>query len=119
MTKHTPGPWRVEIYQSSTVYIHMRNASGKSGPAIMGPDFTDQDGHVGAHTFLHNIAAFKALTGETEEDLYAERIANACLIAAAPKLLGALKRLLNASVNLHGSEAELLAIEAMTEAEGK
>lgn len=88
---HTPGPWRLECYQSGTVYVHMRNASGKSGPRIMGPDHSDQDGHVGAHMFLHNVPAFKALTGETEADLEAERLANGKLIAAAPEMLAALK----------------------------
>ena len=91
--KHTPGPWTVEMFPSGSVYIHMRKASGKNGPAIFGPDFSDQDGHVGAHTFLHNVSAFKALTGETEEQLHEERVANAYLIAAAPDLLEALKGL--------------------------
>lgn len=43
---------------------------------------------------------------------------NGDLIAAAPDLLAALKHLLNASVGMHGSEAELRAVTAIAKAEG-
>ena len=89
--KHTPGPWTVKYYPSGTIYIHMRNASGKDGPTLKGSDFSDQDGHVGAHTFLHNVPAFEALRGETEDQLREERVANAVLISAAPDLYAALE----------------------------
>lgn len=79
----TPGPWKHESFPSGTEYVHMRNASCKDGPRISGPDHSDQDGHVGAHMNLYNVAAFAALTGETEEKLVQEKRANAEFIAHA------------------------------------
>lgn len=93
----TPGPWRWDSFGSGTEYVHMRNASGRTGPRIMGPDHSDQDGHVGAHMFLHNVSAFQALTGEDERGLEREKAANAEFIAHArddvPRLLAEVRRL--------------------------
>src|SRR3990172_3884430 len=93
----SPGPWKHESFQSGTEYVHMRNASSKDGPRIFGPDRSEQDGHVGVHMFLHNVPAFLALTGETEEQLEREKRANAEFIAHArediPKLVDDVKRL--------------------------
>jgi len=87
----TSGPWQHESFPSGTEYVHMRFASGKRGPAIFGPDKSDQDGHVGAHMNLYNVPAFRTLTSETEEDLHREKAANAEFIAHAredvPRLL--------------------------------
>lgn len=77
----TPGPWRHESFPSGTEYVHMRNASSKDGPRVFGPDKSDQDGHIGAHMTLCNVPAFQVLTGETEQQLDAEKRANAAFIA--------------------------------------
>lgn len=83
LAEATPGPWKHESFPSGSEYVHMRNASGKEGPRIMGPDHSDQDGHVGAHMFLYNVAAFAALTGEHEKMLEQEKWGNAEFIAHA------------------------------------
>lgn len=93
----TRGPWRHDSFPSGTEYVHMRNASSKDGPRILGPDHSDQDGHVGAHMSLHNVPAFEALTGETEGQLEREKCANAEFIAHAredvPRLVAEVRRL--------------------------
>jgi hypothetical protein len=93
----TPGPWRHDSFGSGTEYVHMRQASGKGGPRIMGPDHSDQDGHVGAHMYLHNVPAFSVLTGESEVRLEREKTANAAFIAVAreavPLLVAEVRRL--------------------------
>ena len=93
----TPGPWEHMSYPSGTEYVHMRHASGRSGPRIMGPDHSDQDGHVGAHMNLYNVSAFTALTGETEIMLEREKTANAEFVAHAredvPRLVAEVRRL--------------------------
>lgn len=93
----TPGPWLHESFPSGTEYVHMRNASGKNGAPVKGPDHSDQDGHVGAHMNLYNVPAFNALTGETEEQLVREKFANAEFIAHSRKdvedLLAEVRRL--------------------------
>lgn len=77
----TRGPWEHISFGSGTEYVKMRNASGKNGGAIIGPDHSDQDGHVGAHMFLFNVPAFQVLTGESEDALVREKSANAEFIA--------------------------------------
>lgn len=77
----SPGPWKHESYGSGTEYVHMRHASCKDGPTVFGPDKSDQDGHVGAHMHLYNVAAFLALTGEDEAKMVREKHANAEFIA--------------------------------------
>lgn len=93
----TSGPWRHESFPSGTEYVHMRLASGKDGPRVFGPDHSDQDGHIGAHMSLHNVPAFAALTGETEDELHREKAENAEFIAHAredvPRLLAEVLRL--------------------------
>ena len=97
MAEASPGPWTHDSYPSGTEYVHMRHASGKSGPRIMGPDGTDQDGHVGAHMSLYNVPAFVALTGEQEEKLVLEKWGNAEFIAHSrqdvPALVAEVRRL--------------------------
>lgn len=107
----TPGPWKSISYGSGTEYVHMRHASAKDGPAILGPDQSDQDGHVGAHMNLYNVPAFRALTGETEEALIQEKRMNARFIANArqdvPDLVAEVRRLQGAleSAKAHADAA--------------
>lgn len=68
MTTHTPGPWEAETKEFGDT-----------------PGWRPWVGRLGEHRY----AALSC--GETQE----EAIANACLIAAAPELLVALRGLLN------------------------
>lgn len=76
----TKGPWEHISFGSGTEYVRMRDASGK-GPPILGPDKSEQDGHIGAHMHLYNVPAFQVLTGESEDVLVREKSANAEFIA--------------------------------------
>lgn len=88
MSGHTPGPWIISRGMGVQIALDTGTPNEPSARFVAA---------------VHDIP---------------EREANARLIAAAPELLAALKHLLNASVGMHGSEAELRAIEAIHKAEG-
>lgn len=87
MSKHTPGPWRIE-----------------SQP------------HVVWSNYGALIARVPVYIGERDE-LWEEKIANARLIAAAPEMLNAIEAFINADRSEHLAarlnDAEMAAVESM------
>jgi hypothetical protein len=80
--KHTPGPWKFREYLSGTICVVMRE--------WVGP----QSSQYGTGYLAANIDAFN-IDFQNENDIRAERIANARLIAAAPELFAALEGIMH------------------------
>jgi hypothetical protein len=99
--KHTPGPWELEAFKVDGMLLFQITAPNGSGP--------------GGNLILDDAS----IEGETDE----EQIANARLIAAAPELLEALKRM-DHTLTAHGhvdsgTGLHSLIIAAIAKAEGR
>ena len=116
--QHTPGPWSYQRYFQGGADLEQIRSLGLEPTRRL-----TNDGQAFVMAASKRVAlvdcqvSFKR--GKGYQTDCAEREANARLIAAAPELLVALRRLLNDSMYKDHPEASQMAIVAIAKAEGR